>query len=319
MQHPWGRPFVLLLALEVGAAASAGAETVSIGPKKNNTIYSESENTNGGGQYFFAGTTLHNAYRRAIISFDVAGNVPAGSTIESATLTLHMSRTNVGAQPVVVHLHRCLLPWGEGTVRGPSGEGGGGSPHPGDATWSFNMFNTSRWRAPGGDFSSASSGSTLVDNVAFYSWSSPGMAQDVQAWLNADETNFGWVVLAEGEGHPPITAKRFDSRRNVASEFQPVLRIVYNPPEGRDGGIPDAGNGGRPDAGQSDGGFANDGGIGPSDAGLGDDPGTGLRPDRIIAEFGRGGCQAVPGPALGLVAVSLVALTRLRRRRQPSR
>ncbi len=317
MELSCSRPFVLFLALEVGVAASAGAETVSIGPKKNNTIYSESENTNGGGQYFFAGTTRLNAYRRSIISFDVAGNVPAGSTIDSATLTLRMSMTNAGAQPVVVHLHRCLRPWGEGTVRGGSGEGGGGPPHDGDATWSFNVFNTSRWNAPGGDYSSASSGSTLVANaVAFYSWSSPEMAQDVQSWLDADETNFGWVVLAEGEGQPPITAKRFDSRNNVRAEYRPVLQIVYNPPPPDcDGGLPDAGTDGGTDAGQSDAGFVDDGGIETSDAGLEEDPGTSQRPDRIIGEFGRGGCEAAPGPALGLFAVSLLALTRLRRRR----
>ena len=316
MEVSCSRSFVLFLALEVGAAASARAETVSIGPKKNNTIYSESENTNGGGRYFFAGTTRLNSYRRAIISFDVAGNVPAGSTIGSATLTLRMTKTNVGAQPVVVHLHRCLLPWGEGTVRGPGEEGGGGAPHDGDATWSFNMFNIHPWSAPGGDYSPASSGSTLVANVAFYSWSSPEMAQDVQSWLDADETNFGWVVLAEGEGQPPITAKRFASRQNVTSEFRPVLQVVYNPPPPDcDGGLPDAGTDGGTDAGQGDAGFADDGGIDTSDAGLEEGPGTSQRPDRIIGEFGRGGCQAAPGPALGLFAVSLLALTRLRRRR----
>jgi MYXO-CTERM domain-containing protein len=121
------------------------------------------------------------------------------------------------------------------------------------------------------------------------------MAQDVQSWLGADETNFGWVVLAEGEGHSPVTAKRFDSRENATSAFRPVLQIVYNPPPPDcDAGLPDAG---------------------PSDAGVEDNPGTGPRPDRFIDEIGRGGCQAAPGPALGLFGVTLLALTRLRRRR----
>jgi len=299
----------LFVALEL-AAASAAAETVSIAPKKDNTIYSESENTNGGGVYFFAGTTITNSYRRGIISFDVAGNVPAGSTIESATLSLHMSRTNVGAQPVVVHLQQCLRPWGEGTVVGPSGEGGGGPPHAGDATWSFNMFNTSQWNNRGGDYALASSGSTLVgNNITFYSWSSPEMAQDVQSWLDADQTNFGWVLVADGEGHAPVTAKRFDSRENTNPEFRPVLQIVYNPPPPDcDGGLPT-------DAGQSDAGSPDDGGVGIGDAGLGDNPGTGQRPDRNIGEVGVGGCQAAPGPALGLLALFVLALARVHRRR----
>ena len=299
---------VLFAALAVGAA-SAAAETVSIAPKKDNTIYSESENTNGGGHYLFAGTTMQNYYRRAIISFDVEGNVPAGSAIESATLTLHMSRTNTGAQPVMVHLQRCLRPWGEGTVVGPVGEGGGGSPRPGDATWSFNMFNTSAWDNRGGDYALASSGSTLVGNaVAFYSWSSPDIAQDVQSMLDADQTNFGWVLVADGEGHAPVTAKRFDSRENANPAFRPVLQIVYNPPP------PDC-DGGLPDAGQSDAGLPDDGGTGIGDAGLGDNPGPGQRPDRNIGEVGVGGCQAAPGPALGLLALFVLALARLHRRR----
>ena len=310
MQLSFSGPFVLFVTLEVAAVSSAAADTVSIAPKKDNTIYSESEFTNGGGQYFFAGTTQSNFYRRAIISFDVAGNVPPGSTIDSATLTLHMSRTNVGAQPVVVHLQQCLRPWGEGTVVGPSGEGGGGPPHPGDATWSFNMFNTSQWNNRGGDYALASSGSTLVGNaVAFYSWSSPEMAQDVQSMLDADQTNFGWVLVADGEGHAPVTAKRFDSRENTNPQFRPVLQIEYSPPPPDcDGGLPT-------DAGQSDAGLPDDGGIGMNDAGLGDDPGPGQPVDRSIAEVGHGGCQAAPGPALGIFALCVLALTRLCRRR----
>src|SRR5260370_24345123 len=135
------RSLLIGLVLRVACAATAAANTVSLPPRKDNTIYSERQNTNGGGQYFFVGTTVDNVYRRSIISFDVASAVPAGSTIESANLTLHTSRSNpTGAQPVIVHLHRCLAPWGEGTAVWTRGGGLGSPPGPGDATWNLNAL-----------------------------------------------------------------------------------------------------------------------------------------------------------------------------------
>ena len=70
----------LLLALV--AVPPARAEEVTLSPAKDNTIYSEGELSNGAGTSLFAGTTgdLDNgALRRALLAFDVAGSIPAGS------------------------------------------------------------------------------------------------------------------------------------------------------------------------------------------------------------------------------------------------
>lgn len=322
------------LVLELAFAATAAADTVSLAPRKDNTIYSERQYTNGGGQHLFAGTTINNDYRRSIISFDVASVVPAGSTIESATLTLHSSRSTPSAQPVIVHLYRCLAPWGEGTVVATRGEGFGAAPGPGDATWNFNAFDTSSWATPGGDHAPSSSGSTLVlTALDFYTWpSSPGIVADVQSWLDSPPANFGWLVISEQEASRVVTAKRFDSRENVEPSFRPALRIVYTPPihtdGGTDGGRPDAGcntgcctpgcDGGVGDAGMGDAGVT-DGGrsdagnaAGQDDAGV-EDPVSSL-PDRTIREFGAG-CQSAPGSLLAMVALALLGLGRLPRRR----
>ena len=125
MKRSCNRGALIIFVLALAFAGAAKADTVSLGPKKDNTIYSESQYTNGGGQHFFVGTTLHNYYRRSLISFDVSSNVPAGSTIQSVTLQLHMSMTNTLAHATNVSLHRCLAPWGEGTAVGLLGEGGG--------------------------------------------------------------------------------------------------------------------------------------------------------------------------------------------------
>ncbi len=291
------RQLLIGLVLELACAATAAADTVLLQPRKDNTLYSESQNTNGGGQGLFVGTTVNNDYRRSIISFDVASAVPAGSTIESATLTLHTSRSTFSAQPVVIHLHRCLAPWGEGTVVGIRGEGFGGPPGPGDATWSFNAFGSSSWATPGGDHAASSSGTTLVlTALDFYTWpSSPGIVADVQSWLDSPQANFGWVVISEQEAARVVTAKRFDSRDDGGCNT------------GCDAGVGDAGVG---DAGVTD--------AGRSDAGLddagGEDPVASL-PDRTISEFGAG-CQAAPGSFLAIVALALLALRRLPRSAQ---
>ncbi len=328
------RQLLIGLVLELACAATAAADTVLLQPRKDNTLYSESQNTNGGGQGLFVGTTVNNDYRRSIISFDVASAVPAGSTIESATLTLHTSRSTFSAQPVVIHLHRCLAPWGEGTVVGIRGEGFGGPPGPGDATWSFNAFGSSSWATPGGDHAASSSGTTLVlTALDFYTWpSSPGIVADVQSWLDSPQANFGWVVISEQEAARVVTAKRFDSRENIEPAFRPVLQIVYRPPVltdgGTDGGHPDGGcnsgcdggcntgcDAGVGDAGVGDAGVTD---AGRSDAGLDDAGGEDLvasLPDRTISEFGAG-CQAAPGSFLAIVALALLALRRLPRSAQ---
>ena len=46
---------------------------------------------NGAGDYFFAGETAVGSKRRALLRFDVASAIPAGSTIVSAALVLSLS------------------------------------------------------------------------------------------------------------------------------------------------------------------------------------------------------------------------------------
>jgi hypothetical protein len=314
MKSSWNRRALVIFVLESAFAATAGAETVSLAARKNNTIYSESENTNGGGQHFFVGTThiSSHPYRRSIISFDVAGSIPVGSTIEGVTLTLHMSRTLApGADPITVYLHRCLVPWGEGTVVAPGEEGQGGPAQPGDATWTYNAFLTSRWSTPGADYASTPSGSTYVSNeIGFKVWSSaPRLVADVQSWLDSPQNNYGWVLVGERETAGIATTKRFDSRHNVETSFRPVLQIDYTPgvtDGGTDGGELDAGV----DAGVNDAGVTDAGVDGGQDSGQ--DTGTGspnAGPSRMSS-----GCQIAPGSFLAMVGVALLALSQSRRR-----
>jgi hypothetical protein len=202
------------LFVTVGAPASAD-EKVTLGPSKDNTIYADGDLSNGAGD-LFAGVTSRSQIRRALLAFDIAGNVPAGSTVTSVQLTLEVNKTNFGAGTQPCTIHRLLADWGEGTS---VGTGGGAPATTGDATWTYRFFNTERWSSLGGDFVAAASATQDVgESDQSYTWgSTPQMVADVQAWLVAPAANFGWLV--QGNETTAPTTKRFTSR-----EGDPALR-----------------------------------------------------------------------------------------------
>src|SRR4029077_9529029 len=162
--------------------------------------------------------------RRGVIAFDIAGNIPPGSTITAVSLSANMSRTPTNTA-YAMELHKLLADWGEGTSHAPGQEGGGAPATPNDATWRHRFFDTIFWSTQGGDFSATVSASQMVGGVGQYMWSSTQMVADVQGWLDNPASNFGWLMLA-GDESLLISAKRFDTRE---STNPPVLAITYTP------------------------------------------------------------------------------------------
>ncbi len=110
-------------------SALATADTVSLLPTRDNTLYEDVNGllSNGMGNHFFAGVTAMDEIRRGLILFDVAGNVPAGATIDSVELMLFASRvTNLTARNV--SLHRTLNNWGAASSHAADEEGIGRPP-----------------------------------------------------------------------------------------------------------------------------------------------------------------------------------------------
>jgi hypothetical protein len=215
------------------AAADQGAVpqrvvtlTVDLEPVKDNTLYENESGSlsNGKGDYLFAGQTGQSATRRALLAFDVAGNIPADATIISATLMLHMSKSVAVATDVTVRTLQ--QDWGEGASNAEDEEGSGAAAAANDATWLHTFFNTASWTQAGGDFAATATATTAVAGVGAYSWQSAALTANVQSWLSAPETNFGWILL--GNESAASTAKRFDSRENPTVENRPVLTITYS-------------------------------------------------------------------------------------------
>src|SRR5262245_43471445 len=67
---------------------------VVLSPVDDNSVFQESPTfSNGAGIYLYSGQAGQIGFgaRRALLKFDVAGSVPAGSTIDSVSLRLHTS------------------------------------------------------------------------------------------------------------------------------------------------------------------------------------------------------------------------------------
>ena len=221
------------------------ADPVQLSPSKDNSIYEEGPLSNGSGIHLFAGKTGESGasnYRRALIQFDVGSSIPAGSTIDSVTVTLHVSRFPVedGTNLRLFGLHRMTADWGEGASDAPDAEGRGDAASSGDATWTHRFHPDQSWDVEGGDFNFFASATAEVSGIGSYDWSSSQLVEDVQGWLDNPQSNFGWILIGPNTDR---TARRFDSRENPDTAVRPLLTVSYTPPVTSWGGFVSESNG----------------------------------------------------------------------------
>ncbi len=86
-------PLSCLAAIALVPGSGASTDEVVLTPVKDNTLFEsiDGSTSNGAGNAVFSGKTgfLGGEVKlRAVLAFDVAGDIPAGSTITSANLTL---------------------------------------------------------------------------------------------------------------------------------------------------------------------------------------------------------------------------------------
>jgi len=223
------RFFAWLLVTLTACSFADGQSTLVLQAAKDNTIWdiqNGAYNSNGAGQHLFAGVNASANTRRALVAFDLS-SIPAGSSINSATLQLTLSRTRAENEPT--SLYRLLANWGEGSSNAPSAEGTGATAKPTDATWIHRFFDTDFWSSPGGDFTPTPTATTVIQGQnGPYTWTNAALAADVQAWLNTPASNFGWIV--RGSESQIQSAMRFDSREHPTAVNRPQLTIIYTPP-----------------------------------------------------------------------------------------
>jgi hypothetical protein len=220
------------IAFVAALAINAEAATISVSPSRDNTLYENDTGaeSSGLGDSLFVGRTGANdgtLIRRAVLAFDLSA-IPAGSTINSVTLTLFLSQGAASSFGTSVSLFQLRANWGEGTSFGSAGNPGASTT--GDATWRHRFFSTQLWLTPGGDFDSLASATTTIgSSFLSYSWSGTGLVQDVQEWIGNPAANFGWILRGNEDGSQ--TALRFSSRESTTTANRPQLTINYTIPE----------------------------------------------------------------------------------------
>ena len=223
-------PTIALVVASICSAPAAAQTTVTLDAEADATIYEDffGDTGNGGGEFLHVGRDAGGGIKRILIRFDLSG-IPAGSTIDDATLTLYNSRTQASTFPVDVH--RVTNDWTEGPSNPLGNEGSPSQAEPGDVNWIFRSYEPGgtgpQWDTWGGDFVPTPSASTPVGGQnQYYQWISAGLTADLQAWHDGTADNNGWILIGVETGGTR-TAKRFDSRTNPIVSQQPSLSITY--------------------------------------------------------------------------------------------
>ncbi|MDX2130873.1 MAG: DNRLRE domain-containing protein [Planctomycetota bacterium] len=218
----------------LGAVASAGlvgtvdGAVVTIPVAQDATIIQENGAiANGQGLGLFVGQTGADFTRRALVRFDLS-SIPAGSTINSVSFAMNLTRAQSGSYAVA--LHRLTAGWNEGPSHVGNDNGQGSFAQTGDVTWTHRTFGAGPlWTTPGGDFvEQASASRTIGTALTAYTWTStPLLVADVQAWLDAPATNFGWII--RGSETQFMSARRFASGEFSSPAQRPRITIDYTP------------------------------------------------------------------------------------------
>jgi hypothetical protein len=215
------------LGLTAWMTAPLAAETAVLTPIQDATLVETANGSlaSGASPNLYAGRVGNSGggtRRRALVQFDVAASVPAGATITSAALTM-MSTSQITA-PHTVTLRRVLADWSEGPANSPGGSGAPASR--GDATWLHRSWPATFWGTPGGDYDAAVHASLVLRGSGPSTWgSTPEMVADVQGWVDAPETNFGWMLI--GNEGAVQTVKQFAAREWPIVSERPTLTIEY--------------------------------------------------------------------------------------------
>src|SRR2546426_12346364 len=87
------RSFRAALLLGIATAPDALAESVTLNPSADATLFEVAPtNSAGGAGYFISGMTQNQMRNRALLQFDIAGAIPSGSQITSVGLELEVIR-----------------------------------------------------------------------------------------------------------------------------------------------------------------------------------------------------------------------------------
>ena len=220
---------------------SVPADSVTLSPSADTCLFEFLPDFNWGAEPELVAGVLtpfgDNGRARILMEFDIAGNVPAGSTITSAQLTMTAVKAPPDPASGFFHLLRIFVDWSEGVQDGASNPGGA-TAVAGETSWNNRIVGAPpNWQAPGGrledDFAEDPSASAFIGGQPsgdgqdyVFNFTSEGIL-DLQSMLSFPDFNHGWVLLAQAESIQR-SARRWASREHPTDP--PQLEITFTPP-----------------------------------------------------------------------------------------
>ncbi|GBE57917.1 disaggregatase related repeat protein [bacterium BMS3Abin01] len=153
---------------------------------------------------------------RSLLDFDL-GFIPAGATINSATMSLYQMGQGDSSTPDL-DAHYLTGDWSEGTGSGSvTGDG---------ATWDT-YDGSNSWTSPGGDFNATAGASAVAPGVTgvWVDWDLAALTRD---WIDGTVDNFGVLIKQDPESPTGSDAKEFYSSEYVVDRtLRPKLTIEW--------------------------------------------------------------------------------------------
>jgi len=222
--------FILSMFVAVFLSLPTFSDSASLPSASDASISAhDPDNNSGGHTHVSAGRdgNLGGNNRRGLFQFDLSG-IPAGSTIDSATLKLTVINTPFsGAVNSSFMIHKMTADWVEGTKNFANGQPASS----GEVTWNNRAHPSTAWSGSAGangDFVVSSSASTAVTGLGDYFWTDSALTADIQEWVDNPSTNFGWILISDNEINNK-TARAFGSREHATAASRPELVVEYTP------------------------------------------------------------------------------------------
>lgn len=200
-----------VLAGIVLAAGPVTADTITLSPTADTRILDIFPTSNFGSDIL---STFHadGNEQRTVVHFDLSG-VPAGQTIDSATLRLHGTPFNGSTAATSMWAFRVAAPWTES-----------------QATW-LDAATGTPWASPGGELV-GTGGVLMTDPYATWTgdqsplptWYELNVTTLIAAYYDGTHPNYG-IGLAGPLGNELV----FTQSESTASPNRPALVIEYSP------------------------------------------------------------------------------------------
>lgn len=221
--------------------------TVTLYDTKETTIFNNAAGNAANGDYGAGGAQVmqvgfsssSSIYAHGLIQFDVS-SIPSNAVIDS--VVLQFTKANSGSSVPTVSVYKLTQGWTEGSTTDGvaySATSGfqlgsvialGGN----DATWNVTDFSTSTaWTNVGGTYNASASATSADTNASLTTFTSSGLAADVQSWVSGASSNYGWILKIAEPTTGSGKIERYVTREGVsvggaAASNQPYLIIKYH-------------------------------------------------------------------------------------------